>query len=127
MRRGNNGFKRKRPSEDKIAEDAKIIEGIQKRYAPQLRLLGKILVETGEKLVKLEEDMHSDAVKLTGDKNFELEHTVSFQEFGGSINDQLENFGEVTGVGFEDIRDMGESLVEMATGLLEETETPDGK
>ena len=114
------GSKRKRPSAEKLVENAKITEDIRKRYAPQLRMLGKELIATGDLLVQLEEEMHKEAVKLTGDEQFYLDNTVSFEEFGGSMGEQIDYCDEISGPGFEDVCNLGESLVEVAATYISE-------
>ena len=128
MRGAMSGSKRKRPSPEKIVENAKIVKDIRRKYLAEFRLLGKQLYEIGDKLVELDNQVHEEAIKLTGDKCYDLDNTASFQEFGGSMEYQQEHL-EVLGPGFEDVRNLGENLhcLEDISDTDEESSTEEGE
>ncbi len=107
---GKSGSKRKRPSPEKIAENAKIVKSIRRKYLPEFRLLGKELFEIGDKLLELDSKVHEEAIKLTGDEDYDDDNIASFQEFGGSMEYQQKHL-EVCGPGFVDVRNLGDNLV----------------
>ena len=76
--------------------------------------MGEALCETGGELMRLCNEMHEKAVEITGDPRYQLDHTISYEEFCGSIADQQEYLSVVSGPGFEDVRDLGEGLIKMA-------------
>jgi len=124
MRGAMSGSKRKRPSPEKIVENAKIVKDIRRKYLAEFRLLGKQLYEIGDKLVELDNQVHEEAIKLTGDKLYDLDNYASFQEFGGSMEYQQEHL-EVCGPGFVDVRNLGDNLVYLKERSDSEEESAD--
>ncbi len=105
--------KRIRPDADKLASDADALRMLRGKFAPHVLELAKKLREAAEALMEIDEKMDTEAKEITGDDNYKFEHTVTFDEHG-SMNEQLENLGEILGAGFEDVFDMATSLIQMA-------------
>jgi hypothetical protein len=124
MRGEKSGSKRKRPSPEKITENAKIVKSIRRKYLPEFRLLGKELYEIGNKLLDLDSKVHEEAIKLTGDEDYDNDNIASFQEFGGSMEYQQEHL-EVCGPGFVDVRNLGDNLVYLKERSDSEEESAD--
>jgi len=119
MVRESDGKKRKRPSPEKIKEDDKKLRALRKKFAPRFHALGREMRDAAEKLVKLSDELTEEAVKVTGDPQFDLDHTVSFEQFGGSMEYQMQYKNFPDGPGFEDVYDLGEELMNDAKAIME--------
>jgi hypothetical protein len=67
--------------------------------------------------IELEKKMMEECKELAGER-VEEDHIISYQPHG-SIEDQMENLGEVLSAGLDDVQSLATEMAENAEALLE--------
>ncbi len=114
-------FKKQRTNPEKVARDAHSLLQMRAIYAPHVMEQAKKMKEAAEELMSINDRMDADAMDITGSENYEVDHSVSFEEFG-TMDDQIEGLGEVKCPGFEDVYDMADALFKQAAEAAAQAE-----
>ena len=106
-------------SAQELAKEAEALKELRKTYAPQVLQHAQQLETAAKALMEINEQMHKDAIALTGDPNYKTNHIVSFERLG-TMEQQEEGLGTIECPGFEDIAEVAGELICQAESALKE-------
>ena len=109
--------KRDQKSKEVIAQEEEKLKQLRKRYAPEVLEQAKKLRDAAKALMEIEKKLDTEAKELTGDKNYNTNHIISFEKFG-SMEDQMDNLGTIECPGFEDIAEVAEEVTNEAHDVI---------
>ena len=94
------------------------IQAIRKRFASRIAAAGRDIEKALATAILLEEEMLQECTALAGE-GLEEVHTISFQIHGGrSMDEQMENLGEILGPNVEDMMEATRFMAETAEDMI---------
>ncbi len=93
------------------------IATIRKNYAERIAKAARDMKKAAEEAIELEKKMMEECKELAGE-GVEQDHIISYQPHG-SIEDQIENLGEVLSAGLDDVKTLAIEMAEYAEALME--------
>ncbi len=93
------------------------IAAIRKNYAERIAKAARDMKKAAEEAIELEKKMMEECQELAGE-DVEQDHIISYQPHG-SIEDQIENLGEVLSAGLDDVKTLAIEMAENAEALME--------
>jgi hypothetical protein len=96
----------------------KEITAIRKSYAERIAKAAREMQKAAAEAIELEKKMMEECEELAGE-GVEGQHTISYQPHG-SIEDQMENLGEVLNAGLDDVQTLAIEMAKNAQALMEE-------
>ena len=94
------------------------ITAIRKSYAERIAKAAREMQKAAAEAIELEKKMMEECEELAGE-GVEGQHIISYQPHG-SIEDQLENLGEVLNAGLDDVQTLAIEMAKNAQALIEE-------
>jgi hypothetical protein len=85
------------------------ITAIRRSYAERIAKAARQMLDAAAAANALEKEMMAKCKELAGDE-VEGDHIISFQPHG-SINDQMENLGEVVNAGLDDVEELARVML----------------
>jgi hypothetical protein len=89
------------------------IIAIRRSYAERIAKAAREMQKAAATANELEKEMLAKCKELTGDEDVEGVHIISYQPHG-SIEDQMENLGEVLNAGLEDVIELAREMADSA-------------
>ena len=100
-----------------IAAHALKLRDVRKKHAARVADFARIIHVATKGLRDIEAQMRAEAIAIAGDL-YDVDHTLTFEPYGCSIDTQLENIGEVRGPGLEDIEAFAEDLLDTVAPIV---------
>jgi hypothetical protein len=103
---------------ERIAAQALKLRAVRKKHAARVANFAGIMRIATRALMNIEAEIREEAIAIAGE-GYENVHTVTFELYGGSIDEQLDHLGEVQGPGLKDLDAFAEELLDTANGIVD--------